>query len=53
MDLQLLWDKLVKHYGDELPDPEQQPKQFRYYVKLFQYFENADSAADHAPQANS
>ena len=52
-DLNQLWNDLVAHYGDSLPDPEQQPKEFKYYVKLFLYTKNANPAADHAPQANS
>lgn len=39
---QELWDALVKKYGDELPDPEQCPKQFKYYVMLFLYQEWLD-----------
>lgn len=47
------YNKMVELYGDKLPNPEHCPKEFAYYVKLFQYFENADSAANHPPQANS
>ena len=32
---QQIWDALVKKYGDELPDPEHCPKQFKYLVKLY------------------
>jgi hypothetical protein len=43
-----LWNELVAHYGDDLPDPEQQPKEFKYYVKLYTYVKNADLGADAA-----
>lgn len=47
------YNRMVAHYGDSLPNPEHYPKQFQYYVKLFTYTENANPAADYAPQANS
>lgn len=39
--------KLVKHFenlenifGESLPNPEQEPHRFSYYVKLYRYFDN-------------
>lgn len=32
------YDELVKEFGDKLPNPEQQPIEFKYYVKLYKYF---------------
>jgi hypothetical protein len=28
---------LMEHYGDNLPNPEHEPKRFEYYLKLFKY----------------
>jgi len=32
------YDKLKQHYGDRLPDPDHEPLQFAYCVKLFKYY---------------
>lgn len=29
---------MVDIYGDFLPDPEQQPIEFAYFVKLYKYY---------------
>lgn len=33
------YNKLVEMYGDRLPDPEHEPMQFAYIVKLYKYFD--------------
>lgn len=30
--------EMVDIYGDLLPDPEQQPIEFAYFVKLYKYY---------------
>lgn len=32
-----LYDEMVERYGDKLPNPDHEPKQFQYYIKLFLY----------------
>lgn len=32
-----LYDEMVEMYGDKLPNPEHEPRQFQYYIKLFLY----------------
>jgi len=39
-ELQSIGERMVALYGDELPDPEQCPIQFAFYVKMFMYFHN-------------
>lgn len=33
-----MYDEMVKIYGDRLPDPERQPREFAYFVKLYKYY---------------
>jgi hypothetical protein len=39
---------LVEEFGENLPNPEQEPKRFNYYVKLFLY----DKYVKQPPQPN-
>ena len=48
-----IYNKMVEHYGDALPNPDHCPKEFQHYVRLFTYAQNANPGTDHAPQANS
>jgi hypothetical protein len=32
-----LYDEMVEMYGNKLPNPEHEPRQFQYYIKLFLY----------------
>lgn len=32
------YEKLKNHFGDKLPDPDHEPLQFVYCVKLYKYF---------------
>ena len=33
-----LYEKMKSHFGDKLPDPEHEPMQFSYFVKLYKYY---------------
>ena len=33
-----VWNEMVKIYGDKLPNPEQQPIQFAYFLKLYNFY---------------
>ena len=33
-----VYEKLKQHFGDKLPDPEHQPIQFAYFVKIYKYY---------------
>lgn len=33
-----IWNGMVAVYGDELPDPDHCPRQFKHYLKLFMRF---------------
>lgn len=35
-----IYNEMVERYGDRLPNPEQQPIEFKYYLKLFLYYRN-------------
>lgn len=32
------YQRMVDIYGDNLPNPEQEPIRFQYYVKLYKYY---------------
>jgi len=32
-----LYNSLVEEFGDKLPDPEQEPIRFAYYVRLYKF----------------
>jgi hypothetical protein len=34
------YNRMVEQFGDNLPNPEQEPIRFKYYVKLFDYYHN-------------
>ena len=34
----IFYEKMKLHYGDRLPNPEHEPLQFSYFVKLYKYF---------------
>ena len=33
-----LYNKLVEHFGDNLANPEHQPRTFEYQVRLYRYY---------------
>lgn len=35
--------QLKDYWGDRLPDPNQYPKTFEYYVKIFQYYKHLEN----------
>lgn len=35
------YEKLLEIYGDDLPNPEQEPLRFKYFVTLYKYFDMA------------
>lgn len=36
-DYKKIWYDLVEMFGDSLPNPEQEPIRFKYYLKLMIY----------------
>jgi len=36
-----IYDKMVKEYGDKLPNPFHEPIRFGYFVKLFKRYDYA------------
>ena len=38
MTIEEHYAKMVEIYGDKLPDPERQPIEFAYYVRLYKYY---------------
>ena len=34
-----IYEKMQEYYGDKLPNPEHEPKQFEYCVKMMKYYE--------------
>lgn len=39
------YEKMKEIFGDYLPNPEQEPIRFAYYVRLFKYY-HVSSASD-------
>ena len=39
-ELEKIYQEMVEIFGDHLPNPEQEPVRFAYYVKLYRYFYN-------------
>lgn len=37
-EVQEKYNRMVEIFGTNLPDPEQEPIRFAYYVKLFKYY---------------
>jgi len=33
------YNKMVEIWGEDLPNPDQEPMRFKYYVKLFLYYD--------------
>ena len=31
------WNNLVQAFGDNLPNPEHEPRRFAYYVKIYKH----------------
>lgn len=38
---QELYNKLLEKYGVKLPNPEHEPTQFEYFLKLYNYYNNS------------
>jgi hypothetical protein len=36
-EIQRIFKEMVEMFGDDLPNPEQEPVRFRYYIKLYNY----------------
>lgn len=37
-ELEKVYQEMVEIFGDHLPNPEQEPIRFSYYVKLYKYY---------------
>lgn len=37
-EAKVLYDGLVKEFGDQLPNPDHSPQSFAYYVKMYEFF---------------
>lgn len=44
-----MYDAMLEYFG-ELPNPEQEPKRFAHYVKMYRYYKARE---DYARQNNS
>ena len=40
-----IYNEMVEIFGDHLPNPEQEPIRFAYYVKLYKYYHNQYASA--------
>ena len=37
-ELEKIYNHMVEIFGEHLPNPEQEPMRFAYYVKLYKYY---------------
>lgn len=37
------YNEMVKMWGDKLPNPEQEPIRFAYYVRMYKYFKEKNN----------
>jgi len=37
-EIEKIYNEMVEIFGDSLPNPEQEPVRFAYYVKLYKYY---------------
>jgi hypothetical protein len=45
-ELQEKVNALIEMFGGDLPNPEQEPRRFAYYVKLFKFYTERNEAND-------
>ena len=36
------YEEMVELWGDDLPNPEQEPRRFAFYVRMYQYFKSKE-----------
>lgn len=36
-ELEFHWNNLIKLFGDRLPNPDHEPRRFRYYISLYKH----------------
>ena len=37
------YNEMIKMWGDKLPNPEQEPIRFAYYVRMYKYFKEKNN----------
>lgn len=37
-EIQKMYEEMCEYYGDDMPNPEQEPLRFAHYVKLWKYY---------------
>ena len=42
-EILLKYNELCEYYGNDLPNPEQEPIRFAHYVKLFNFYKQRSS----------
>jgi hypothetical protein len=45
-ELEKIYDEMVEIFGDNLPNPEQEPIRFAYYVKLYKYYHVSNASGN-------
>ncbi len=50
-ELERIYNEMVEIFGEKLPNPEQEPVRFAYYVKLYKYY-HKPSAFSSASEAS-
>jgi len=41
--IEAAYNEMVKMWGDKLPNPEQEPLRFAYYVRMYKYFKEKNN----------
>jgi hypothetical protein len=41
--IEAAYNEMVQMWGDKLPNPEQEPIRFAYYVRMYKYFKEKNN----------
>jgi len=41
--IEAAYNEMVEMWGDRLPNPEQEPLRFAYYVRMYKYFKEKNN----------
>ena len=42
-EIEASYNEMVEMWGDKLPNPEQEPIRFAYYVRMYKYFKEKNN----------
>jgi hypothetical protein len=42
-EIEIAYNEMVEMWGDKLPNPEQEPIRFAYYVRMYKYYKEKNN----------